>query len=44
MDVNDVAARAEQGFSLLCSGLDLGFLTQGGRKNLEQLRNTKVKL
>ena len=44
MNVNDVAARAEQGFSLLCSGLDLGFLTQGGRKNLEQLRSTKVKL
>ena len=44
MDVNDVTERAAQGFSLLCSGLDLGFLTESGRKNLEGLKSTKVVL
>ena len=44
MDVNDVMERASQGFSLLCSGLDLGFLTESGRKNLEGLKSTKVVL
>ena len=44
MDVNDVTERAVQGFSLLCSGLDLGFLTESGRKNLEGLKSTKVVL
>ena len=44
MDITDVISKTDQGFNLLCSGLDLGFVTEGGRVNLESLKNTKVML
>jgi 2-dehydro-3-deoxyglucarate aldolase len=42
MDVNDVIGRVQQGFNLLCSGLDLGFVIEGGRSNLKSLNSIKV--